>query len=224
MSEHIPLAQTQKRALDPAQDWVIKGTLQQLCAVFDLKPEQIILTSTTDKMRQLQNRLNVDNKDVKLPVMFAKLQSLAINDTQANNSALSRRGFYGQMDDTPNAIQRIKTVMCSFDFEITFVTDDFWKALRYQCTWLLASKRKDLNWTLTYANFPFDIQVVLSSNVVMPERDMDVNAPNYYECISTLTATGPITGEYIDHEDRVSMIRQVSLNVEAVRNLDENIK
>lgn len=169
---------------------IIQGLLGQLQTTFNC-PAYFV--STTDRWRIAQLLDKQKNKPVTLPTIFLKIGNASLTTTTYNPRTLARRGMYGAGTDDKNVINNVPLVPVDLQFEVIYLTTDFYESLAFVSNWMFAATSADLNMTVEYSNVDIDIKSQLEPNLTVPDRENSSDVPNLYELSGTLTINGYFT-------------------------------
>lgn len=133
------------------------------------------------------------------PQVFVHLSSIQVG-TQGEHTAyapkvLARQGITISADDNEKEVYNVSIVPAAFTFEVTYVNDDFMKALDFAAGWVWHSIRNSYNFTVNYGSLPIDIKITADEQISTPDRDESVGHPNMYEYTANMVVLGYISGK-----------------------------
>ncbi len=178
-------------------EMVVRGVLKNLGQVFNLPPDAVNFYTSSNRMQlalRLEELLKTPNKTITWPKMFAHVTTVQLaeigTDTAYVPKQLARHGINVSVDDSGSKVVNVKIVPTTFAMEITFMTDDFFRAFKFATSWVRHSIANDVNFSVTYGGENIDIPVRLDPSVTTPDRDEAVNHPNTYEYTANLSVWG----------------------------------
>jgi hypothetical protein len=148
---------------------------------------------------RVQQLLNSQQQSIVWPQLFVHVNSIAVGEMGTNTSysakQLSRRGIFLQLADNENKVSNVPIIPAAFSVEVTFMTDNFFTAMRFATRWLLSASKNAFNFSLTFGSVDIDIHADAETTVSTPDRDEAVNHPNVYEYTCNMTIWGYINGD-----------------------------
>lgn len=186
--------------------------MDRMAAIFQLPKDAVTFYSSSNKMQlalRIQQTLNGPQATVHWPKLFLHVNTLTLSEQGTDSSypykQLVRRGINYQVADSENVMRNVSIVPATFTIEATFMTDDFFEALRFGKQWLIATAKNAFNFTINYGSASLDIRAQGDNTVSTPDRDEAVNHPNVYEYTATVSFWGYVS----DTEDRqIPVLRQ----------------
>jgi hypothetical protein len=194
----------------PMHDLTLKGVLQSLSVLYEMKEPDLLFISTTDKYRIAQRFSEQKNPGgaLKYPKLFLHIVNMMIDRERINVKSLARHGVYGPINDNQNAVRKMTLVPTIYELEAIYVVDDFLKAMTFASQWLANSINNRLNFTLTYYGLPVDIRVEMVDSVSTPDRDEGVDLANHYEYVLGLKVFSYVQSDHADDNAIVSILKQ----------------
>lgn len=183
---------------------IIQGLLGQLQATLGC-PAYFV--STTDRWRLAKVLAQLKEKNVALPLVLLKINTFSLTATTYNPRTLKRRGMYGNGTDDGNALVSIPMLPVDLQFEVIYLTTDFYDTLKFASDWMFAATGSDLNMTITYHNVDVDIKAQLETTIQVPEKDNSSDIANLYEMSASLTVNGYVTD--VEKHRTVDMVRVI---------------
>lgn len=203
----------------PLSRLLILGVMQRISEFFNVDPKRVVPISTNDRMKVAQRLADkYNNGKVEFPQVLLYVTQVIRGDQESgyNAAALARSGIYTKMADNENRIQRLHIVPVTLEIEVIYQTNDFFAGMEHTSRWMTGGVRKRLNFTVTYLNFPMDIQVEMSPTMQVPEQDASIDIPNFYEWDAGIRVKGYLDTTEHDDEDQVQMLRTTALAVSVV--------
>ena len=196
---------------------VIRGAMQRMAEIFDMPSSSVTFYSSSNRMQLAQRvaqLLKGAQETVLWPKLFLHVNTLALaeqgSETAYSYKQMSRDGIYYQVADSQNVLRNIILVPTVFTVETTFMTDDYFKALRFGKQWLIATARNSFNFTINYGSVALDIRAQGDNSVNTPDRDEAVNHPNVYEYVASVNFWGFVS-QTEEREVPVIQERQTSI-------------
>jgi hypothetical protein len=196
------------------EEVIIKGILQRIEEVFDVK-DPLFITSSDRLFIQNVIRQRAAEKILLYPFCGLKLTGIGLPQTvpSYNPKALMRHGrTYSQPDDSTRQVTKIETVPVEFQFELTYVNNDTLQVLRFANRWLFAHMRNSLFLTIRFYGMDYDIKVMIEPSLQIPEKDASVEIANTYEVVGNLIVTGYMTdARELSDMPKVDLLQNVTL-------------
>jgi hypothetical protein len=200
------------------------GLLQKLSQAFEVPPDRVQHTSTSDRMAKLKAMFG-DNPIV-FPVILTKCVLITRGDQAPNGYnaiALHRAGLYHRLSDDANRVTRIHPVPITLDVEVAYLTNDYFGGLDFGALWMSNGLARRLNMTIDYYNLPIDIRVELGSSMDVPEQDAAVANPNFYTWQSGIIMQGYFNDPHLDGEEEAQMLRAVATELKLTSDVPEAV-
>lgn len=196
--------------LMPLHDLTLKGVVQCLAALYDIKEPNILFISTTDKYRIAQrfSEQKSPGSTMTYPKMFVHIVNMMLDKERYNAKSLSRHGVYARIGDNQNAVRKMTLVPTVYELEVIYAVDDFGKAMQFTSQWLANGINNRLNFTLTYYGLPIDIRVEMVDQISTPDRDEGVDLVNHYEYIAGLRVFSYVQSDHADDNAMVAILKQ----------------
>lgn len=188
------------------------GLLQRVGEVFEVTAPTF--NSSTDRFRIQQILAQQQTKTVEYPICYIHVTGIDDPEAGASYNALAilKYGGYTQADGTVVLKQSILPV--KFNIELVFLTDDFFKALRFMNQWKFANRLGKLNMTINYGGADIDIKVSLESSLSTPDKDASVDIQNVYEYTGQITINGYMSSVDPQDSKQVDIVRTQSTSIQ----------
>jgi hypothetical protein len=190
-----------------------------LTELFQLKPEQVLVTNANDRTRRLKELTDksIGTLPATFPRMFVVPTTIGyVGDSGYRARQMKRVGVYVHGTDNETTLLRKQLIPCQLGVNLFYQDDNFDRTMEFALTWVsevVVSNK--LNFTLEYGGVQFDIKVMSESSVVdMPELDATVeNSSPFYEMSLNYQINGYGEANVPDANAMVPIIRSSELNL-----------
>lgn len=207
-----------KPALIPFANLTIKGIVQLLAALYEVKEPNIAFVTTSDRYNVAKRLAGQgSNPNLSYPRLFVHLTNIGrghSEDGYGNVRSQAKNGQYiHSITDNQGAYRKITLVPCIYDMEVVYMDDDFTRTLRFATQWIVSNVSNRLNFTVNYYGLSVDVRVELAAEMGTPDRDETVDNVNHYEYVTTMRVFSRAESLHKDDNSIVPAIRNIRVEV-----------
>lgn len=201
---------------------ILLGLVQKFAQVFQLKPEQIILTTRTDraKLAAEASKQATGQSALQFPRVYLVPTSVGLYEQGYDARRMQLTGVYVNGTDDGTTLKRMHIIPVQMRIEVFYQTQNGDLALDFAFTWLSeAVIRKALGFTLSIGSVPIDVKASSEdTEVAIPEQPSMADDTNpYTELQTSLIVVGMAESslKYDDQDEDVPIVRQSVINLDA---------